>query len=98
MNESLLRGFQSLNIVLPWNLIEVFISCDCVETSGNRIKCEEATWINYAVDHLRTSPITGIALSYLPRRLRHSNQDLSLFDLSRSSSFPRAYFRVPAFS
>src|SRR6218665_1699192 len=47
-------------------------------------------WINYALDHLRTSPITGIALSYLPRLLRHSNQDLSLFDLSQSSSFPRA--------
>src|SRR6218665_2004338 len=47
-------------------------------------------WINYALDHLRTSPITGIALSYLPRRLHHSNQDLSLFDLSRSSSFPQA--------
>src|SRR6218665_1555478 len=36
--ESLHRGFQSLNIVLPWNLIEVVISCDCVETSRNRIQ------------------------------------------------------------
>ena len=87
---TLLRGFQSLNIVLPWDLIEVVISCDCVETSGNRIKCEEATWINYAVDHLRTSPITGIALSYLPRRLRRSNQDLSFLDRPRSSSIPQA--------
>src|SRR6218665_550257 len=50
-------------------------------------------WINIItpwIDHLRSSPIIGIALSYLPRRLRRSNQDLSLFDLSRSSSFPRA--------
>src|SRR6218665_250498 len=43
-----------------------------------------------SLDHLRTSPITGITLSYLPRRLRPSNQDLSLVDPSRPSSFPRA--------
>src|SRR6218665_2379258 len=44
-------------------------------------------WINYALDHLRSSPITaGIALSYLPRRLRRSNQDLSFYDLPRSFS------------
>src|SRR6218665_2577348 len=91
--ESLLRGFQSLNIVLPWNLIEVVISCDCVESRYELkpdLTAKNQRWINYAVDRLRTSPITGITLSYLSRRLRHSNQDLSLFDLSQSSSFPRA--------
>ena len=50
-------------------------------------------WINYAVNHLRSSLIKGIAWSYLPRRLRRSNQDLSvLWSLSifvDPSSLPR---------
>src|SRR6218665_3985460 len=82
--ESLLRGFQSLNIVLPWNLIEVVISCDCVETGFN---CEEST-----LDQLRV----GSSSNFADHRycLELSTSSIASFEPGsialRSSSFPRA--------
>src|SRR6218665_86285 len=54
--ESLLRGFQSLNIVLPWNLIEVVISCDHVERAETGFNCEEST-----LDQLRRGSSSNFA-------------------------------------
>ena len=54
--KALLRGFQSLNIVLPWNLIEVVISCDHVERAETGFNCEEST-----LDQLRRGSSSNFA-------------------------------------